>query len=395
MSRKSDNFPLVLTGGALALWLLLHKIFDIFFEDWIKHQLEPFVGHTVAEMIERFGSAGFPALAAGGIVWFLYSYIKSHLRAQLPDPMVEAQREQTAAILAHTEAIKLSGSFTKDGPAEIPVPNLRVADLPAVLALFEDREQDKTVPLLEGGHLSAWARRMDSGEPPLNRLEAAVWSGHHLEFLPKRGGQSKNQTFIKRNGRNETPVYYDLFLCLEQIQKVWPSLRIGIVAPDPSDIWKAAPEAMEAFAERDLIALRDKQSELFHEGYMKAHEAEDEIREIQNKFANWRSLDTTTLEGRTLRANQRRLEVYNMQTAHAKDGLRRAWDALRVDIESKLTRGYLIAKGFRCPHVVGSAETEISMAEWRILDLNNVTSEAIKKGSDDILYSGIVLRRSD
>src|ERR1700738_3963700 len=106
MSRKSDNFPLVLTGGALALWLLLHKIFDIFFEDWIKHQLEPFVGHTVAEMIERFGSAGFPALAAGGIVWFLYSYIKSHLRAEIPDPLIEAPRQHTAALRAQTEALR-------------------------------------------------------------------------------------------------------------------------------------------------------------------------------------------------------------------------------------------------------------------------------------------------
>jgi hypothetical protein len=33
MYRKSDNFPLVLTGGTVGLWLLLHKTFDIFFED--------------------------------------------------------------------------------------------------------------------------------------------------------------------------------------------------------------------------------------------------------------------------------------------------------------------------------------------------------------------------
>jgi hypothetical protein len=35
MYRKSDKFPLVLTGGTVGLWLLLHKTFDIFFEDWI------------------------------------------------------------------------------------------------------------------------------------------------------------------------------------------------------------------------------------------------------------------------------------------------------------------------------------------------------------------------
>jgi hypothetical protein len=84
MSRKSDNFPLVLLGGGLGLWLLFHAIWDILFEDWLKHQLEHLAGHTVAEMIERFGSVGFPALAAIATVWFLYSYIKAHLSQNLP-----------------------------------------------------------------------------------------------------------------------------------------------------------------------------------------------------------------------------------------------------------------------------------------------------------------------
>jgi hypothetical protein len=97
MSRKSGNFPLVLAGGALALWWLFHKIFDILLEDWIKHQLEPRVGHTVAEVIERFGAVGFPALAAGGVVWFLWAYIKRHYSSAEIDPAIEAQRQHTQA----------------------------------------------------------------------------------------------------------------------------------------------------------------------------------------------------------------------------------------------------------------------------------------------------------
>jgi hypothetical protein len=104
MSRKSDNFPLVLTGGALALLLLFHRIFDIFFEDWIKHKLERYFSHTVAEMIERFGSVGFPALAAGAVVWFLWAYIKRHYSAI--DPAIEAQRQHTQALIESPDRVK-------------------------------------------------------------------------------------------------------------------------------------------------------------------------------------------------------------------------------------------------------------------------------------------------
>jgi hypothetical protein len=164
---------------------------------------------------------------------------------------------------------------------------------------------------------------------------------------------------------------------------------------DHSDVWRPASEAVEVFAERDLVAERDKQADQFYEGYMKAHEAKDEIQKIQNKFGDWRSLDPNTSEGFHLALNQRRLTLYEMQTNQATDGLKRAWDALRLDIASKLTRGALIAKGFRSPHVAGRIEIEILPAEWRIMDLNNVTSDAIKKGSNEILYSGVALCKAD
>ena len=85
MRRKSDNYPLVLAGGGLGLWILFHTIWSILFEDWLKHQLEHLVRHTTAEMIERFGSVGFPALAAIATVWFLSSYIRAQATAELTD----------------------------------------------------------------------------------------------------------------------------------------------------------------------------------------------------------------------------------------------------------------------------------------------------------------------
>ena len=99
MRRKSDNYSLVLASGGLGLWILFHTIWNILFEDWLKHQLEHLVRHTLAEMIERFGSVGFPALAAIAVVWFLSSYISAQAKAELasqpelqPDPRVVARK---------------------------------------------------------------------------------------------------------------------------------------------------------------------------------------------------------------------------------------------------------------------------------------------------------------
>jgi hypothetical protein len=77
VAKKSDNYPLVFIGGGLALTFAFHTIWKILFEDWVKHQLERIVGQTMAEMIERFGATGFPALAAVAIIWFLVAYKKS------------------------------------------------------------------------------------------------------------------------------------------------------------------------------------------------------------------------------------------------------------------------------------------------------------------------------
>jgi hypothetical protein len=82
-----------------------------------------------------------------------------------------------------------------------------------------------------------------------------------------------------------------------------------------------------------------------------------------------------------------------MQSDMAKDELRRAWDALRADIHAKLLNGNLVARGFRCPHVVGSSEVVIPASEWRVLFLENVKSEASSKTSSDALYEGVVIRK--
>ena len=114
MRRTSDSFPLVLVGGGLGLWILFHTIWNILFEDWLKAQLERLTGHTVAEVIERFGSIGLPALAEIALVWFLYDYIRAHANAEPARPptrLNSATRRTAAFDSSWTRDVSLSDAL--------------------------------------------------------------------------------------------------------------------------------------------------------------------------------------------------------------------------------------------------------------------------------------------
>jgi hypothetical protein len=108
MGKSSNNFELVLLGALLALILIFHSIFNILFEEWVKHQLERYLGFTVAEMIERFGSLGFPILMAIGIVWFLYRYIQKEFSNRFQDA--------TSSKLVCSFSMDDSGCVRRDTP---------------------------------------------------------------------------------------------------------------------------------------------------------------------------------------------------------------------------------------------------------------------------------------
>jgi hypothetical protein len=111
MRRKSDNYSLVLAGGGLGLWILFHTIWNILFEDWLKHQLEHLVRHTLAEMIERFGSVGFPALAAIAVVWFLSSYISAQAKAEVAS---QPGLQSNSRAVTRQAAPSFDSSWTRD-----------------------------------------------------------------------------------------------------------------------------------------------------------------------------------------------------------------------------------------------------------------------------------------
>jgi hypothetical protein len=100
MARKRDNLPLVWVGGALGVSILLHTLWSILFEDWIKHQLEHFVGHSVAEMLERFGDVGFVIVGLIAIGWFVHAYTKASLKdGATPKPEAAPRHEDHPTII--------------------------------------------------------------------------------------------------------------------------------------------------------------------------------------------------------------------------------------------------------------------------------------------------------
>jgi len=129
---------------------------------------------------------------------------------------IEVNRAEALAIWPSTRA-------TINPIIDEHIPDVRVADRPAVLDLFKGHEVNKILPLLEAGLLTAWGRPMGSGEPPLTGIEATDWKTHYLEFLPKERQWTLNQTFLKSK-RTHATKYFDVHLNRIQIEKIWPGI---------------------------------------------------------------------------------------------------------------------------------------------------------------------------
>ncbi len=284
--RTSDLFPAIIGGGIAVLAIFFHSIYEDLLKEAILKRLSAFIGVPEAEVVSRLTEMAVPIIGAVATVWILLWYAGREFRSGVPDPMVEAQRQHTAAILAQTEAWKTIGS------ADTPTPNMGPSEATATI-----RDGD----------------------------------------------------------------------------------------------WQLAEHAVESFAGVHLINERNKWREIFEESYLASHETRDKISALQNAMGGIFGVDDTG----QLDASRRKLKVLEIQNDTAKGELRRAWDALRDDIEGKLAKGTLIVKGFRAPHVAGNVEVAIAPAEWRVLTLNNAKSEALRKGSADVLYSGLVIGKSD
>lgn len=120
------------------------------------------------------------------------------------------------------------------------VANLRVADDPAVVSLFDGDEGDRLLSLIEADEIITWARPMGQGEPPLTKLSGDQWKAFSFRYMPKLNEQTKNQTFVKSKVNNDT-FYYDVYLNRHQIEQAWPVI---------SDVWKPCHLAIQYIGER-------------------------------------------------------------------------------------------------------------------------------------------------
>jgi hypothetical protein len=108
-------------------------------------------------------------------------------------------------------------------------PNVRVADSPTVIDLFNGNERTKLVALLAAGKISTWARRGVGVANDLVKRDGAIWDSHSFAFHPKGDGTGMiNQTFLRSNNPIETSGYYDVCLNYVQLRRVWSALAISL-----------------------------------------------------------------------------------------------------------------------------------------------------------------------
>ena len=206
MVKKIFGVLSLLLSGSWWLGLLGQGV-EHFLWDRVLRLLDPYFDVVTIGDIFRYGP---PAVLAVVGFWLLTR------------PRTEKKKlgdsgwfgRATAKQVPHVEPLEIAESY----------PDIRVADAPTVIDLFEGKERDKLIPLLEAEKITAWARPMGAvGEPPPVRVDGKLWRNHHILFLPKNSGQfDLNQTYLKTNARQET-IYYDIHLNKAQITKVWPN----------------------------------------------------------------------------------------------------------------------------------------------------------------------------
>jgi hypothetical protein len=112
--------------------------------------------------------------------------------------------------------------------------NVRVADAPDVIDLFNGRERTKLVGLLETGKLTTWARLSASIGSDLTRIDGSIWNTHSFRFIPNADQDDPgtiNQTYLRSKGGHNSS-HYDVCLNFAQLKRAWPHLQIRRSACD-------------------------------------------------------------------------------------------------------------------------------------------------------------------
>jgi hypothetical protein len=106
-------------------------------------------------------------------------------------------------------------------------PNVRLADSPAAMDLFDGRERTKIMALLIGEKLASWARESANTSHDFTRLSGSAWSAGILWRSLKSPDDAGtiNQTYLRQRHATNS-AFYDICLNFAQLKRAWPSLDI-------------------------------------------------------------------------------------------------------------------------------------------------------------------------
>jgi hypothetical protein len=82
MRTSSDSFPIVLTLGAFVLMFLGQSTYERLVDAWIVQQLEPRLGLTETEVVERFSAVAVAAVMSLYVTGGLYFYLRREFARQ-------------------------------------------------------------------------------------------------------------------------------------------------------------------------------------------------------------------------------------------------------------------------------------------------------------------------
>jgi hypothetical protein len=106
-------------------------------------------------------------------------------------------------------------------------PDVRVADNPDIIALFNGAERNKLMGLLDADWIWTWARPLhpsDGISTDFIRIQGTDWHRYRIDFEKKTDDpRSVNHTYL-RSKRGNTAVFYDLCFNSVHLKRVWSLL---------------------------------------------------------------------------------------------------------------------------------------------------------------------------
>jgi hypothetical protein len=157
--------------------------------------------------------------------------------------------------------------------------------------------------------------------------------------------------------------------------------------------WLSASGAIEEFSDPGLIEGRDNSLSQLRDAKKMHADTQDLIREITSRYLNggrWIQGDLDAMNKLVAENGERYKLVEKCAHDFACD-----MRELASELVEKLEGGALIAKGFRVPHEHGNALIDpIPTNEWKIMWLEWEKSRAFRFDSDEMLYTGIEIRKA-